>query len=1258
MSEQNFNQKLSVALRKKLTKKAVLEHFEDVSSEVDFQKLTAMVYEMLQLPKYDQIKRRLKSATGIVNFVTYNEYPPLVSMLLKLVYSPQNNDVYSMNQESLPNDFHVDAKGFLDPTSAAARGDAEANNWAQYKLDEVFFGTKKKMTSKWLKDNGLEWSDIVPEAEAAADGDDAAAMPEGGPQATAAIYERAMAGLELIKGKINAARLELERLKGDFVSREGLEVSDVRRKEIEDKMSVQRNKIKALRSAYQQQYWDIQKGGKGLDIPSGFGSHGREENGFLHFDPITDIREIGRNLLDEISKRRPKSTGSPEAEFKNRNRQWKINVASITNQFVQRLEQYNTTDPTILKLKDKFIAETRSGIQPSEIRDIRSKIKNESEADTAVENAELEERVSKIVNKVGIIGKLIWEIVERASQHGKVMIFDRIEDSPLCIRDNDQAIKLEDGGVLRRFYEANNASSSRSMKSGTGEKDQKFKRPVDRKMILISTAPIQGADMPPHITIHMNVAPVDDREAIIIVNHLLDIPERRAFEIARSALYGQIDKQYANDQQSRAKAQREVPQKLIEERSGKINDEIRDRMAKMIIGLSQRQAIDSIKGAVSEGTVTKMDDEGLMVQESLDPESTFESLGQYITTFREQNPIGLTARMPSVAFDNYIYRRGSKWGKKVKQVGSFNREGARLKGEITSYYTEIGKIDSQLMKAGISEDTRKQLLESREGYMNSIRNRRLQQSEILKNLPHYTILYGKAGTGKTVWADALADLYKFMVYGVDFGTQRNKWVGDTERNTRILLTTMFNSRDCVYLLDEVDRMMEMSHSGDAGTKSQEPHETTKNQVKYMLEYFEDHYSQLQENNIFIVMTTNNLEGIETPLLERSHGQVYEVFAPDRPEDYVRFISTFLDSEIKKNKYNPWFGGPEDLTVEQKWATSKKILNSIDLMKVGQAYAASGKQISFRNISSMFEEAFSLHRLWTITTNALKRGEPVELDGLPMTTDNLILASQRATDSTARNRDYNTGIMDVAAAKIEFLEAKMKEWGLASPLTGAKVKEKAPFLKTPIDISTIDPRIIELMEGSLPEVQQQIQQFDIIEEDTPEGKRRSVVPVEKPQQGFEEAPIGPEPKTSPQTQTPSQPTSQPTSQPKPLVQQPQTGVETPAEKKKKLQKQPDPNETTAKSSGEYLFSFLVQKGILTKEGQIAGGTEQNIEGNKTANPVNGVSTAQAPKALTEIEEVERDGAYFFGKGSNMHLMIAPKDENTPFQLFGQKNKGKL
>ena len=144
---------------------------------------------------------------------------------------------------------------------------------------------------------------------------------------------------------------------------------------------------------------------------------------------------------------------------------------------------------------------------------------------------------------------------------------------------------------------------------------------------------------------------------------------------------------------------------------------------------------------------------------------------------------------------------------------------------------------------------------------------------VLRSTPHMVLLHGAPGTGKSSWADVLASNFGFELKSVDFGSCfSSRWVGDAERCFINILTKIVNSKNTVFLIDEIDRPFVSDVSS---------HEVGMQMLKRLYDMFEDNEPQLVENNVFVVMTAYNIDQIPSPLRERAN--IFETTGPNLRE---------------------------------------------------------------------------------------------------------------------------------------------------------------------------------------------------------------------------------------------------------------------------------------------------------------------------------------------------------------------------------------
>ncbi|MEM3858385.1 MAG: ATP-binding protein [Candidatus Micrarchaeaceae archaeon] len=83
-----------------------------------------------------------------------------------------------------------------------------------------------------------------------------------------------------------------------------------------------------------------------------------------------------------------------------------------------------------------------------------------------------------------------------------------------------------------------------------------------------------------------------------------------------------------------------------------------------------------------------------------------------------------------------------------------------------------------------------------------IKNRKEYLKHHLK--PSGLLLYGAPGTGKTMFAEALAGEFGMNIIKPDLATIFSQWVGETEKNIVKIITLALENQPCIIFLDEVD----------------------------------------------------------------------------------------------------------------------------------------------------------------------------------------------------------------------------------------------------------------------------------------------------------------------------------------------------------------------------------------------------------------------------------------------------------------------
>lgn len=117
--------------------------------------------------------------------------------------------------------------------------------------------------------------------------------------------------------------------------------------------------------------------------------------------------------------------------------------------------------------------------------------------------------------------------------------------------------------------------------------------------------------------------------------------------------------------------------------------------------------------------------------------------------------------------------------------------------------------------------------------------------------PRGFLLHGPPGTGKTEAARYIARSMSLPIYKLDGGSVYSRWQGESEANLRRALSFITNAGDCVFLIDEADKLFSHKAEGQASNSTM---------LSILLWWL-----QAQSNKAVTVMTANDLSIIPPEL---------------------------------------------------------------------------------------------------------------------------------------------------------------------------------------------------------------------------------------------------------------------------------------------------------------------------------------------------------------------------------------------------------
>ena len=168
------------------------------------------------------------------------------------------------------------------------------------------------------------------------------------------------------------------------------------------------------------------------------------------------------------------------------------------------------------------------------------------------------------------------------------------------------------------------------------------------------------------------------------------------------------------------------------------------------------------------------------------------------------------------------------------------------------------------------------------------------------------ILYGPAGTGKSLMAQAIAEELGYYYISISAGDMRNKYVGETEKNWSKLFKELEQNQPALLFVDEFDAMASNRDTSDMYTKQE---------LGHVLKLISD--IKAKNLKVFILAATNRLQDID-PAILRS-GRISEKIMMLPPQT-VEEAGEIFDIHIKGKKIDI-----EDIN-ENRTALLKAMLN--------------------------------------------------------------------------------------------------------------------------------------------------------------------------------------------------------------------------------------------------------------------------------------------------------------------------------------------
>jgi ATP-dependent 26S proteasome regulatory subunit len=161
-------------------------------------------------------------------------------------------------------------------------------------------------------------------------------------------------------------------------------------------------------------------------------------------------------------------------------------------------------------------------------------------------------------------------------------------------------------------------------------------------------------------------------------------------------------------------------------------------------------------------------------------------------------------------------------------------------------------------------------------------------------VPKGTMVTGISGTGKSLIAKVISNMFGVPLFRCDIGKLFGSLVGETEKNTEYLFKQIDAVSPCVILLDEIEKSLsglESSSASDAGV--------TARLIGRLLTYLQDKIS-----SSFFVATANDITKLPPELLRKGRfNQIWFVDLPDRDEREAIFKIHLIKTKRKPEDYD-------------------------------------------------------------------------------------------------------------------------------------------------------------------------------------------------------------------------------------------------------------------------------------------------------------------------------------------------------------------
>lgn len=211
--------------------------------------------------------------------------------------------------------------------------------------------------------------------------------------------------------------------------------------------------------------------------------------------------------------------------------------------------------------------------------------------------------------------------------------------------------------------------------------------------------------------------------------------------------------------------------------------------------------------------------------------------------------------------------------------------------------------------------------------------------------PKGVLLVGIPGCGKSYSARLFASEWELPLFRFDIGSIYDKWMGESEKKMNAALTFIDNMAPCVVWIDEIEKALSVSDSGN---------DTGKRVLGQFL-----YWLQESSGRVFLVATANDVSALPSELFRK--GRFSEIFFIDLPtyQERKETIELYLYKCLRKHLTEKELEDLVELSdgfsysdIESviKEAAQYRLIHQIDNMEFEDIKKYFKRNISFANMN--------------------------------------------------------------------------------------------------------------------------------------------------------------------------------------------------------------------------------------------------------------------------------------------------------------------